>query len=68
MVKDEPGYRRNAEKWLELAQAFNDQERKQIMLAMANPWLTLAEQHVKNSQTTLVYETPTPASEPPTTR
>ena len=37
-------YRLNAEKCLELAQVFNDQERKQIMLAMANAWLTLAEQ------------------------
>jgi len=46
MVKDRPleRYRRNAEKCLELAQAFNDPERKQIMLAMANAWLTLAEQ------------------------
>jgi hypothetical protein len=27
---------------------------------MANTWLKLAEQHLKNSETTLVYETPTP--------
>jgi hypothetical protein len=53
-------YRLNAEKCLELAQTFNDQERKRIMLGMANAWLTLAEQHLKNSETVLVYETPTP--------
>jgi hypothetical protein len=53
-------YRLNAEKCLELAQTFNDQERRQIMLGMANAWLMLAEQHIKNSQTVLVYETPTP--------
>jgi predicted thioesterase len=27
---------------------------------MANTWLKLAEQHLKNGETTLVYETPTP--------
>jgi hypothetical protein len=27
---------------------------------MANTWLKLAEQNLKNSETTLVYETPTP--------
>jgi hypothetical protein len=61
-------YRRNAEKCLELAQVFNDQERKQIMLAMANAWLTLAEQHLKNSETALLYKAPTTASERPTTK
>ena len=30
------------------------------LIEMANTWLKLAEQHVKNSETTLVYETPTP--------
>jgi len=52
-------YRLNAEKCLELAHGFKDQERKQVMLSMANAWLTLAEQHLKNSETALVYETPT---------
>jgi hypothetical protein len=32
---------------------------KRIMLGMATAWLTLAEQHLRNSQTVLVYETPT---------
>jgi hypothetical protein len=58
------GYWRNAEKCLELAQTFKDLERKRIMLGMANAWLTLAEQHLKNSQTVLVYETPTTEIEP----
>jgi hypothetical protein len=31
---------------------------------MASAWLALAEQGVKNSQTTLVYETPTPGQHP----
>jgi NADPH:quinone reductase-like Zn-dependent oxidoreductase len=47
--------RLNAEKCLELAQTFNDQERKRIMLRMANAWLTLAEQHLKNSETVLMH-------------
>ena len=51
-------YWRNAEKCLELAHTFNDQERKRIMLGMANAWLTLVEQHLKNS------EAPTMADEP----
>jgi hypothetical protein len=59
-------YRLNAEKCLELAQTFNDQERKRIMLRMADAWLTLAEQHLKNSETVLMHETPTRANEPPT--
>ena len=60
-------YRLNAEKCLELAQTFSDPERKRIMLGMAHAWLTLVETHVKNSKTTLVYETPT-TNEPPTTK
>jgi hypothetical protein len=33
---------------------------KRTLIEMANTWLKLAEQHLKNSETTLVYETPTP--------
>jgi hypothetical protein len=57
----------NAEKCLELAQTFNDPERKRIMLGMANVWLTLAEQHLWNSKTVLVC-TPTTTNEPPATK
>ena len=46
----------NAEKCLELAQRFNDQERKRIMLGMANAWLKLAEQHLRNSETVLAAQ------------
>jgi hypothetical protein len=53
-------YRLNAEKCLTLAQTFNDQQSKRTLIEMANTWLKLAEQHLKNSETTLVYETPTP--------
>ena len=52
-------YRLNAEKCLTLAQTFNDQQSKRTLIEMANTWLKLAEQHLKNSETTLVYETPT---------
>jgi hypothetical protein len=37
---------------------------KFVLLDMARAWLALAEQGVKNSQTTLVYETPTPGQHP----
>ena len=53
-------YRLNAEKCLALAQTFNDHQSKRTLIEMANTWLKLAEQHLKNSETTLVYETPTP--------
>jgi len=49
-------YRRNAEKCLDLAQRFNESESKRSLLAMANAWLILAEQHRKNSKTVLVNE------------
>ena len=53
-------YRLNAEKCLTLAETFNDHQSKRTLIEMANTWLKLAEQHLKNSETTLVYETPTP--------
>ena len=53
-------YRLNAEKCLALAQTFNDHQSKRTLIGMANTWLKLAEQNLKNSKTTLVYETPTP--------
>jgi hypothetical protein len=53
-------YRLNAEKCLTLAQTFNDHQSKRTLIEMANTWLKLAEQHLKNSETILVYETPTP--------
>jgi hypothetical protein len=44
-------YRLNAEKCLEVAQTFNDLEVKRTMLGMADAWLTLAAQHVRNVET-----------------
>ena len=44
-------YRLNAEKCLEVAQTFNDLEVKRTMLAMADAWLMLAAQRVKNVET-----------------
>jgi hypothetical protein len=57
-------YRRNAEKCLELAQNFNDLKSKRTMVAMAIAWVMLAEQHLKNRETVLVDETPSPARPP----
>jgi hypothetical protein len=50
-------YRRNAEKCFDLAQRFKDPESKRSLLAMANAWLMLAEQHLRNSETVLVKVT-----------
>jgi len=58
-------YRLNAEKCLVLARTFNDRERRLAFLGMVNAWLTLAEQHLRNRETVLVYVTPTPLNEPP---
>jgi hypothetical protein len=44
-------YRQNAEKCLALAESFNDPESKRALVAMANAWLMLTEQHLKNSKT-----------------
>ena len=44
-------YRLNAEKCLALAQTFNDHESKRALIAMANAWVMLAEQHLKNGET-----------------
>ena len=62
MAKDERvvSYRLNAEKCLELANTFSDPESKRALLVMANAWLLLAEQSRKNSETILIYQTPTP--------
>jgi hypothetical protein len=37
-----------------------DPKSRLSLLAMAQSWLKLAEQAVRNSETTLVYETPPP--------
>lgn len=58
-------YRRNAERCLELAQRFNDRERRLSLLGMANVWLTLAEQHLRNRESAPIHDTPTPFNEPP---
>ena len=58
-------YRLNAEKCLALAQTFNDHQSKRTLIEMANTWLKLAEQHLKNGKITLVYETPPPRPKAP---
>jgi hypothetical protein len=51
-------YRLNAEKCLELAQRFNDYERRRILIGMANAWLR--QNSTSRTETALVYETPKP--------
>ena len=51
-------YQLHAANCVEIAQRITDPESRLSLLAMAQSWLKLAEQAVKNSETTLVYETP----------
>jgi hypothetical protein len=53
-------YRVHACKCVQLAQRIADPDGKLVLLDMARAWLAIAEQADKNSQTTLVYETPQP--------
>jgi hypothetical protein len=54
-------YREQASQCVWLAQKSENSEVKLGLLSMARVWLSLADQHHKNSQTpTLVYETPEP--------
>jgi hypothetical protein len=46
-----------------LAQTTTDFQNKRMLLQMARAWVRLAEQAIKNSKTTLVYETPVPYTE-----
>ena len=55
-------YRLNAAKCVEIAHRSVDSENKLVLLEMARAWLALAEQAIKNSESVLVYETPTPSS------
>jgi hypothetical protein len=50
-------YKEHAAACLAIARNADDREGKIALLDMARAWLVLAEQHVKNSQTTLVCET-----------
>ena len=53
-------YRVQAAKCIQLAQKASDGESKLALLDMARAWIALADQNDKNSQTSLVYETPEP--------
>jgi hypothetical protein len=53
-------YRVQATQCIQLAQKTENPEVKLGLLDMARAWLDLANQNDKNSQTTLVYETPEP--------
>jgi len=52
-------YRLHSAQCTEIAQRSRDPEIKLALLTMAQSWLTLADQAMKNSETVLVYETPT---------
>jgi hypothetical protein len=53
-------YRSHAAHCVELAEKISDAEGGLRLLAMAQSWLALAEQALKNSKTVLAYETPAP--------
>jgi hypothetical protein len=53
-------YRLHAAKCIEIAHRSSDLESKLVLLDMAQSWLALAEQAIKNGETVLVYETPIP--------
>jgi putative IMPACT (imprinted ancient) family translation regulator len=53
-------YRLHSAQCTEIAQRSRDPEIKLTLLTMAQAWLTLADQAIKNSETVLVYETPIP--------
>jgi hypothetical protein len=55
-------YRLYAPNCLEIARELTP-ERKLALLRVAQAWLDLADQIVKNGETTLVYETPIPGEE-----
>jgi hypothetical protein len=53
-------YRHHAASCVEIAHHIADQDRKATLLGMAQAWLVLAYQAEKNSEVSLVYETPMP--------
>jgi hypothetical protein len=53
-------YRLHSAQCTEIAQRSQDPGTKLTLLTMAQAWLTLADKAMKNSETVLVYETPTP--------
>ena len=57
-------YQLHAANCIEIAQRTTDHKSRLSLLAMAQSWLKLAEQAVKNSETVLVYETPLPKETP----
>jgi len=61
------GYRRNAEKCLDLVKTFNDPESRRSLLVMANAWLMLAAQREKSIETAPANEPPSTVNEPPPT-
>jgi hypothetical protein len=57
-------YRLRAKSCTQLAHKATDAESKMLLLDMARAWLVLAGQAEKNSETSLVYETPEPRPQP----
>jgi hypothetical protein len=56
-------YQLRAAQCARLAQTTTDFQTKRMPLKMAQAWMRLAEQAIKNSKTVLVYETPVPYAE-----
>jgi hypothetical protein len=53
-------YQLRAAQCARLSQTATDFQAKRMLLKMSRAWVRLAEQAIKNSKTTLVYETPVP--------
>lgn len=53
-------YRLYAARCIEISKHIIDPDSRAGLLTMAQAWITLADQADKNSETTLVYETPEP--------
>jgi hypothetical protein len=53
-------YRLHAAQCVDLSHRSSDCNSKVVLLHMAQSWVILAEQAERNSETTLVYETPEP--------
>ena len=51
-------YRLHSAQCTQIARRSQDPEIKLALLTLAQSWLALAEQAIKNSETVLVYETP----------
>ena len=59
-MSNEDGYRQIAAMCVRMAEEATEPDSKAAFIAMANAWLTLADQAARNSKADLVYEPPPP--------